>query len=110
MLNLLGHVDVALLTSNSLFADAATKRAGGAVLRRYFINSSECCKEWGPYCKMMCKSPMEMERGPKLDCDAVLYEKTTHAGAHFSHQRPTTRWAHLPQFSPFSEEPSREEL
>eukprot|EP00937_MAST-01D_sp_MAST-1D-sp2_P005325 g5325.t1 len=32
---LLGLADVALLTGNSLFADAATKRAGPAVLRRY---------------------------------------------------------------------------
>ena len=101
---LMGYADAAVLTSNSLFGDAATKRAGSACLRRYFINHAKCCKEWGPYCKMMCKSALESDR-VKLQCEAVLYEKATHSG-YFPPWRPQP-WrgvgASLSAFNPFSQ-------
>ena len=103
---LLGYSDAALLTSNSLFGDAATKRAGGAVLRRYFINSKHCCTEWSPNCKMMCKTALEHDRPIELGCDAVLHEKTSSADYHFSQQRPNSKWVrseNLAGFNPFGE-------
>ena len=101
---LMGFADAAVLTANSLFGDAATKRAGSACLRRYFINHGKCCKEWGTYCKMMCKSALESD-SVTLQCPAVLYEKSTDDHAYFPPWRPRNKWAgsSLSAFTPFSQ-------
>ena len=88
-----GRADAILFSNEFKDADVGSMRGGSAVLRRYVINSDSCCKKYTDDCDKACAVPRYPEV-PALGCKAVLVSKTTHpSSAHWSHERPGTRWA-----------------
>ena len=88
-----GRADAILFSNEFRDADVGSMRGGSAVLRRYVINSDNCCKVYAEGCDKGCATPRHPEV-PALGCKAVLVSKTTHPNsAHWTFERPGTRWA-----------------